>query len=200
MSKNALSAVAALGLALSLTGCGNTLERIARVGEEPPLSPIENPTAQTAYRPVSLPMPEPMPDARQPNSLWRQGSRAFFKDQRAGRVGDILTVVIEINDEASLENTTSRSRNADESAGLDNLLGYESRINNIFDGDAIPGELVNADSDSTSSGSGTVDRTEQIDLRMAAIITQILPNGNLVLQGSQQVQSTSSSATSPSAA
>lgn len=188
MSKTALYTVAVLGLALSLTGCGNTLERIARVGEEPPLSPIENPTAQTAYRPVSLPMPEPMPDARQPNSLWRQGSRAFFKDQRAGRVGDILTVVIEINDEASLENTTSRSRNADESAGLDNLLGYESRINNIFDGDAIPGELVNADSDSTSSGSGTVDRTEQIDLRMAAIITQILPNGNLVLQGSQQVQ------------
>jgi flagellar L-ring protein precursor FlgH len=188
MSKNALSAVAVLGLALSLTGCGNTLERIARVGEEPPLSPIENPTAQTAYRPVSLPMPEPMPDARQPNSLWRQGSRAFFKDQRAGRVGDILTVVIEINDEASLANSTSRARNADESAGLDNLLGYESRINNIFDGDAIPGELVNADSDSTSSGTGTVDRTEQIDLRMAAIITQILPNGNLVLQGSQQVQ------------
>jgi flagellar L-ring protein precursor FlgH len=171
-----------------VVGCGNTLERIARVGEEPPLSPIENPTAQTAYRPVSLPMPEPLPDSRQPNSLWRQGSRAFFKDQRASRIGDILTVVIEINDEASLANTTSRTRSADESAGLDNLLGYESHINNIFDGDAIPSELVNADSDSATTGDGKVKRTEEIDLRMAAVITQIMPNGNLVVQGSQQVR------------
>lgn len=188
MKRKTLTALASLGLALSLTGCGNTLERIARVGEEPPLDEIENPTAQTGYRPVSLPMPEPLPDTRQANSLWRQGSRAFFKDQRAGRVGDILTVVIEIDDEAQLDNSTSRSRGADESAGLDNLLGYESRINNIFDGDAIPTDLVNADSASSSTGSGSVDRTEQIDLRMAAVITQILPNGNLVLQGSQQVQ------------
>ncbi len=188
MSRKTVNTFVTLGLALSLAGCGNTLERIARVGEEPPMSPIENPTAQTAYRPVSLPMPEPIPDERQPNSLWRQGSRAFFKDQRAGRVGDILTVVIEISDEAKLDNKTTRTRSADESAGLDNLLGYESRINNIFDGDAIPSQLANANSDSSSSGDGKVERGEDIKLRMAAVITQVLPNGNLVLQGSQQVR------------
>ncbi len=188
MSRKTVNTFVTLGLALSLAGCGNTLERIARVGEEPPMSPIENPTAQTAYRPVSLPMPEPLPDARQPNSLWRQGSRAFFKDQRAGRVGDILTVVIEISDEAKLDNKTTRNRSADESAGLDNLLGYESRINDIFDGDAIPSQLANANSDSASSGDGKVERGEDIKLRMAAVITQVLPNGNLVLQGSQQVR------------
>lgn len=188
MSKNCLRAAATIGLAIGLAGCGNTLERIARVGEEPPLSPIENPTAQTAYKPVSLPMPAPIQDTRQANSLWRQGSRAFFKDQRAGRVGDILTVVIQIDDEASLDNTTSRSRSTNESAGLDNLLGYESYINNLFDDHAIPGDLVNADSTSDNSGTGKVARTEQIDLRMAAVVTQVLPNGNLVLQGSQQVR------------
>ena len=80
------------------------------------------------------------------------------------------------------------SRSAGESAGLDNLLGYESRINNIFDGDAIPTQLVNADSDSESNGAGSTAREEEIDLRMAAVITQILPNGNLVIQGSQQVR------------
>lgn len=188
MSKTYLRTAATVGLALSLAGCGNTLERIARVGEEPPLTPIENPTAQTAYKPVSLPMPAPIEETRQPNSLWRQGSRAFFKDQRASRVGDILTVVIEINDEASLDNTTSRSRTADESAGLDNLLGYETWINNLFDESAVPSELVNADSDSNTTGDGSVERTEEIDLRMAAIITQVLPNGNLVVQGTQQVR------------
>ena len=93
MSKKYLRAAATIGLAFSVVGCGNTLERIARVGEEPSLSPIENPTAQTAYQPVSLPMPAPLADTRQPNSLWRQGSRAFFKDQRASRVGDILSLI-----------------------------------------------------------------------------------------------------------
>ena len=97
-------------------------------------------------------------------------------------------MVIEIDDEVELDNSTSRSRSADESAGLDNLLGYESRINNIFDGDAIPGDLVNADSDSASTGTGSTAREEEIDLRMAAVITQIMPNGNLVIQGSQQVR------------
>jgi flagellar L-ring protein precursor FlgH len=188
MPRTYLRLAVTIGLSFTVIGCGNTLERISRVGEEPPLSPIENPRASELYQPVSLPMPDPLSDLRQPASLWRQGSRAFFKDQRAGRVGDILTVVIAIDDEAELENTTSRSRSADESAGLDNLLGYESRINNIFDGDAIPGDLVNADSDSASTGSGSTEREEEIDLRMAAIITQVLPNGNLVIQGSQQVR------------
>lgn len=183
-----LRAAATFGLSLTVTACGNTLERIARVGEEPALSPIENPNAQMVYKPVSLPMPEPLPDTRQPNSLWRQGARAFFKDQRAGRVGDILTVVIEIDDEATLDNRTSRTRSADESAGLDNFLGYEDKLDNIFNGSIEPTDLVNADSDSTSTGDGSVEREEEIDLRMAAVVTQILPNGNMVIQGSQQVR------------
>jgi flagellar L-ring protein FlgH len=188
MSRKYLRAATAIGLSLGIVGCGNTLERIARAGQEPPLSPIENPRAQDLYQPVSLPMPDPLTDARQPASLWRQGSRAFFKDQRAGRIGDILTVVIQIEDEATLDNSTSRTRSADESAGLDNLLGYETKIPDIFNSHAIPGDLVNADSDSTSTGTGSTAREEEIDLRMAAVITQILPNGNLVIQGSQQVR------------
>jgi flagellar L-ring protein precursor FlgH len=188
MSRKYLRAATAIGLSLAVVGCGNTLERIARAGQEPPLSPIENPRAQDLYQPVSLPMPDPLTDARQPASLWRQGSRAFFKDQRAGRVGDILTVVIEIQDEATLDNSTSRTRSADESAALDNLLGYETKIPDIFNEHADPANLVNGNSDSTSTGTGSTARQEQIDLRMAAVVTQILPNGNLVIQGSQQVR------------
>jgi flagellar L-ring protein FlgH len=188
MFRTTLRAAAIFGVSLAIVGCGNTLERIARVGEEPPLKPIENPNAQTLYQPVSLPMPDPVLASRQPNSLWRQGSRAFFKDQRAGRVGDILTVVIEIEDEATLDNQTSRTRSADESAGLDNLLGYETKLDDIFNDDVVPSDLVNADSDSTSTGTGSTAREEEIDLRMAAVITQVLPNGNLVIQGSQQVR------------
>ena len=174
--------------ASSLTGCGNMIDRVAEIGKEPTMDPIENPQRDPNYQPVSMPMPTPSADLRQPNSLWRQGSRAFFKDQRAAKIGDILTVVIEIDDEAKLDNKTDQNRDGRNTAGLDNLLGYETMLRDIFPDGIDAGNLVNSASGSVTSGSGTVDRSEAIKLRVAAIITQVLPNGNMVLQGTQQVR------------
>ena len=179
---------AALMGSVALAGCGNMIDRVAEIGKEPSMDPIENPQKDPNYQPVSLPMPSPMADVRQPNSLWRQGSRAFFKDQRAGKIGDILTVVIEIDDQAKLDNKTDQTRDGSNSAGLDNLLGYETMLADIFPDGIDAGNLVNSDSASSTSGSGTVDRSEAIKLRVAAVITQVLPNGNMVLQGTQQVR------------
>ncbi|TDQ84381.1 flagellar L-ring protein precursor FlgH [Dongia mobilis] len=178
----------ALALALPLAGCGNLIDRVSEIGKEPSMDPIENPTQQVGYQPVSLPMPAPMQDIRQPASLWRQGSRAFFKDQRAGKVGDILTVVIEIQDQATLSNGTTQERDGSNSAGLDNLLGYEQLLSDLFPDGIDAGNLVNSDSESSTSGTGSVNRSEAIRLRVAAVITQVLPNGNMVLQGTQQVR------------
>lgn len=180
--------LAALLSASMLSGCGNMIDRVAGIGNEPKMDPIENPQNDPDYTPVSLPMPAPSVDVRQPNSLWRQGSRAFFKDQRAGKVGDILTVVIEINDEAKLANQTDQARDGSNSAGLDNLLGYETMLADIFPDGIDAGNLVNSDSASTTTGSGSVDRSEAIKLRIAAVITQVMPNGNMVLAGTQQVR------------
>ncbi len=177
-----------LSLVTLLSGCGNAIDRVSRIGEEPPMAPIDNPTAQANYKPVSLPMPAPGSDYRQPASLWRQGSRAFFKDQRAGRVGDILTVVIVIKDQAKLNNATTTSRNGTNSADLPNFMGYETLLHKVLPDAVNPQALVKADSASGTNGSGTVNRTEDIQLRIAALITQVLPNGNFVLQGSQQVR------------
>ena len=174
-------------LAASLGGC-NALDRLSNVGAAPQLTTIENPAALPNYHPVSLPMPAPITEVRQANSLWRQGSRAFFKDQRASQVGDILTVLIEIADQAKLENTTTRSRNAAENAALSAFLGYESELRKIFPDAVDPTNLVDADSDSTHTGAGSVDRQEDIKLKVAAEITQILPNGNLVIIGRQEVR------------
>jgi len=180
-----LAAVLMLGTALG--GC-NTLTRLSQVGEEPPLTSIENPTALPTYQPVSMPMPAPVTEERQANSLWRTGSRAFFKDQRANQVGDILTVVIEISDDASLNNTTNRARTADENADLSAFLGFEGQLDNILPDGVDPTNLVDAGSDSSTTGSGTVAREEDINLRVAAVVTQVLPNGNLVLTGRQEVR------------
>ena len=138
--------------------------------------------------PLAYPCPTPIPDIRQPASLWRQGSRAFFRDQRAGRVGDVLTVMININDEAQLENATNRGRNAAESASLNSLLGYETKIAQLLPGLDEATNVVDADSDSSTSNNGGINRSEEITLRMAALITQVLPNGNLIVRGRQEVR------------
>jgi flagellar L-ring protein precursor FlgH len=173
---------------ISLGGCGNMLDRIAEAGKEPTMAPIENPNAQPNYIPITMPMPAPMTDIRQSNSLWRQGSRTFFADQRASKVGDILTVVIQIDDSAKLANATTQTRGGTNSAAASSLLGYESKLGKIFPKAVDPTSLIDTDSSTNTSGDGTVDRSEAVDLRVAAVITQVLPNGNMVLNAVQQVR------------
>jgi flagellar L-ring protein precursor FlgH len=183
-------AVKALGLALllGLVGCG-VPERLAQVGRAPELAPIENPVARPGYRPVSLPMPEPEPVlSAGANSLWREGARGFFRDQRARRVGDVLTVNVTIEDRAKLENQSSRSRKNNEDLGVDGFFGIQNKFNDWFPSPVDPGSLVNLDSGTSNLGRGAVNRSENIELNIAALITQTLPNGNLVIEGRQEVR------------
>jgi flagellar L-ring protein precursor FlgH len=186
-TRKTLTGATALALAVSLSACGAG-ERLANVGKTPQLTSIENPTLLPDYQPVSMPMPAPELGAQQPASLWRQGSRAFFKDQRASRVGDILTVLISIDDEAEIDNTSSRSRAGAEGLGIDHFMGYEQALGDFLPDAYDPSDMISADSTSTSTGTGTIARSEDIELRIAAIITQVLPNGNMVLNGRQEVR------------
>jgi flagellar L-ring protein precursor FlgH len=174
-------------IASLLSGC-NALNRLAEVGGEPPMTTIQNPTQSPKYRPITMPMPRPQPVAHQPNSLWRAGSRAFFKDQRAAQVGDILTVLIAIDDTAELTNTTKRSRANTEDASVSALFGYESSLSRVLPEGINPGSLIDLDSQTSNEGAGTIERGETIELKVAAIISQRLPNGNLVLHGRQEVR------------
>lgn len=172
---------------LSVSACG-AAERLAEVGKAPDMAPIENPTTQEDYRPVSMPMPAPKTSIRQQNSLWASDRQTFFEDQRADEVGDILTVVIDIKDKAQLDNETERKRTSSESAGLNSLLGYELDLDQVLPTGIDNSSLVDAGADSNSKGSGTIDREEKIELKLAALVTQVLPNGNLVVQGRQEVR------------
>lgn len=184
-STHAVRALTLVGLALALSGC-NALSRIATVGAEPPLTQIENPVHRPDYRPVSMPMPAPQPVERNANSLWRTGARAFFKDQRAGNVGDILTVVVDLEDEATINNSTTRARTGTEDASLNAFLGYETSLSRVLPEAINPGNLIDTDSASGSTGTGTISRDESIELRIAAVVTQILPNGNMAIYGRQE--------------
>ena len=92
-------------VALTVTGC-NVLTRLSEVGDGPELTKIVNPVARPDYRPVSLPMPTPQVAEDNPNSLWRAGAKAFFKDHRAKEIGDVLTVKLDFTDTATFENKT----------------------------------------------------------------------------------------------
>jgi flagellar L-ring protein precursor FlgH len=176
-----------LAAGLLLAGC-NAATRLSEIGRGPQFSEIENPTETPNWRPVSMPMPAPREPAGNPNSLWRPGARAFFRDQRAAQVGDILTVLVQIRDEAQLENSSSRTRNNSETLGLPAMLGLQSSINRILPNDVSAANLIQGNSTSGSSGSGQIQRTETVTLRVAATVTQILPNGNFVIAGKQEVR------------
>lgn len=172
---------------IGLAGCTN-LERLGEVGSLPRMTSIQNPKARPGYRPISMPMPAVRQVTRLPNSLWRTGSRAFFKDQRASRVGDILTVTINIKDKATLNNSSKRARDNTENAGLNALLGYEQSLAKLLPQAIDNTKLIEAKSKTRNDGNGQIARDEVIQLKIAAVITQVLPNGNLVLQGRQEIR------------
>ncbi|MBI4031187.1 MAG: flagellar basal body L-ring protein FlgH [Proteobacteria bacterium] len=177
----------AILLGCALSGCG-AAERLANVGKAPELAKIENPQLRQDYAPISMPMPAPKVALRQPNSLWDSNRQAFFKDQRASNIGDILTVLIEIQDKAELDNESERKRASSEDAGLGNLLGYENSLGAILPETVDNNNLIGMDADSSHNGSGSIDREEKIEVKLAALVTQILPNGNFVINGSQEVR------------
>ena len=175
----------ACSLVLLLTNC-SSLERLRNIGEQPNLDAIQNPTTRAGYKPVQMPMPAPQPAIYQPNSLWRTGSRAFFKDQRAMQVGDILTVQVKITDRAQFENETQRSRVNRENSGVDDFIGAKAL--NPGAAKYIPGRILTADSNALSEGKGSIDRKEELLTNLAAVVTQVLPNGNLVIEGKQEIR------------
>ena len=172
-------------LAAGLGGC-SSLDRLASIGEKPALTAIENPTTQPGYKPVQMPMPKPEVASYNANSLWRSGSRAFFKDQRARQVGDILTVTVNFTDKANIANETQRSRTSKEDSGVTDFLG--SKLLQTPATSALPGRLLTTDSASSSDGKGSVVRQEALQTNVAAVVTQVLPNGNLVVEGKQEIR------------
>ncbi|MDB5601006.1 MAG: flagellar basal body L-ring protein [Xanthobacteraceae bacterium] len=174
----------AIALAAMAGGC-SSFDRLKNIGEAPALSAIENPVAQAGYKPVQMPMPAVQAASYNSNSLWRNGSRAFFKDQRAHQVGDILTVKVKFTDKAAIANDTTRSRKNTEDSGVDNFFGKTKvPIMNT----SVPTRILTADSASSSEGKGSVDRKEELSTVVAGVVTQTLPNGNLVIEGRQEIR------------
>lgn len=187
-SKRTIAALALLGSSALLSACASTVQKLEQVGQVPPHAPIENPIIKPNYEPVSMPMPAATPPAQEyAGSLWQPGARAFFRDQRASRVGDILRVKILIKDKAEVDNETERQRDSADSVGIPSLFGIQNRVARSLNRGADPANLVDVSSNTNSTGTGSVKRQEKIETQVAALVTQVLPNGNLVIDGKQEI-------------
>src|ERR1700704_1704014 len=174
---------ALLATAAVASGC-SSIDRLSQIGEQPKLAAIEKPTAQPGYKPLQMPMPKPETASYNANSLWRNGSRAFFRDQRAARIGDLLTVTVNITDKANIANETQRSRTNKEDSGITDFAGSKALGANKI----LPGRILTADSTASSDGKGSVNRQEALQTNVAAVVTQVLPNGNLAVEGKQEIR------------
>lgn len=180
-----------VALGATLSGCGS-VGRLQQIGKAPKLSgiePVSTPEVEASLsmpsdrgRPTSVAMQQP---AASSASLFRTGAGAFFRDQRAGKMGDILTIKINIQDKADLGNNTSRTRGGSEKGGLGGLLGI-GPVSKLLGNNAAA--ALETNSGSEYAGGGTTARSETINMTMAAIVTQVLPNGNLMIRGKQEVR------------
>src|SRR5580698_9296992 len=186
-SINRIALTGTLLTIVSIAGGGcSSIDRLSQIGEKPKLTAMEDPTTQPGYKPVQMPMPKPEAVSYNANSLWRNGSRSFFKDQRAHQIGDLLTVTVNNTDQANFANETQRSRTATEDSGITAFLG--SSLLGQKAASVLPGRFLTADSTSGTDGKGTITRQETLQTNVAAIVTQVLPNGNLVVEGKQEIR------------
>lgn len=174
-------------LSLFLTGCADTLSRLEGIGKPPALAKIDDPTAHGDYKPLSWPLPEtPIPTKTAANSLWQPGARTFFRDGRASRVGDLLRVKINITDQAEFDNNTTSTRTTAETANATGLFGLQNRLNGVGLSAPTLASGLNISGGNTHDGNVTAKRKETVQTEVAAMVTQVLPNGNFVISGKQE--------------
>ncbi len=160
----------------ALSGCGSDLRE---VGREPALSPVGSGITGSTNAPYSYPQAPSAPVKK--FSLWDDRQSRLFTDPRALSEGDLLTVRIKLNDKANFKNQNDRSRTAARKLGYDVTLGWEG-ASTSGKGDA------GLSSSTETNADGEIKRSENLELNVAAIVTEVLPNGNLMIRGSQEVR------------
>lgn len=169
---------------LFLAGCSSLEE----VGRAPGFSPLEGSYQHHAMYSGSLPASADLSGPTEASSLWTASRASLLGDRRAGKRGDILTVVIEIDDSAQMSNSSDRARTGNQSMGIPQLMGLPQRIDRALPAGASMARAVETGSSSTFNGDGSVSRQEQLTLRVAATIVEELPNGVLRIEGQQEVR------------
>ena len=181
--------ISLLTLSTLLSGCDSVLDKLDHINKPPAMTEVVNPQEKAEHKDITWPMPETQPPSKQyANSLWQHGARAFFRDGRAARVGDILKVNVKINDKLQFNNQTEGKRTTADSASAPALLGTTNKLIHLLPGIAPnPTDLLNVTGNLDVKGTGTVSRQDILTTQVAVLVTQMLPNGNMVIEGKQEI-------------
>jgi len=179
-----------LGIVILLSACTDEqLDRLQNMGKPPPLEKVQNPREHLGSKPVDWPAPERDYEPKKTNSIWQSDSKTFFRDPRARNVGDILTIKVQISDQAAFNNETDSTRTSSEKVGVPSLFGFQNLLGKIPGANsASPSDLLGVTGASGTTGVGKINRAETITTEVAASITQVLPNGNFVITGRQEIR------------
>ncbi len=170
--------------AFAISACG----RLDHLGKPPSFTPNDDSPEQVAMLWPGLPLHTQPQRTVDRSSLWSGGQHSLLGDQRAIKKGDILTVVIELDEEAEISNNTNRSRTGSENLAVPHLFGLPQRAQDNLPEGASLDEAVGIESEASSSGRGSVRRNEKLTLRIAATVIDVLPNGVLSISGSQELR------------
>lgn len=175
-----------LGIAamIILGACGRT----DHMGKPPSFSPANETQEHVAMLWQGLPVEAQRQRAVDGSSLWSGEQNSLLGDRRAMKRGDILTVVLDLDETAEIENESERSRSGTESLTVPQLLGLPQRLDERLPEGATSANAVDLGSSSKSSGNGSVSRSEKLELRVAATVVDVLPNGVLAISGTQELR------------
>ena len=188
MNKNVL--ILTLPLLAAVAGCSSRLDHLNKPPSLSPVGEMRNPLPGTAAARLDVP-PKDDPSVelhRTSGSLWHSGPESLFGDRRARELGDIVTVLIEIDEKAEMKNQTSRSRTASDDMSVSALFGLKELAEKVLPNGSSLDPAVGTNSSTSSSGDGTIKRQDKITLRVAATVTGVLPNGHLAISGTQEVR------------
>ncbi|MDL2170504.1 MULTISPECIES: flagellar basal body L-ring protein FlgH [Asaia] len=166
---------------LLLLGSCTSLSDLTELGHPPRMTHTSDPTQSPDYRPVTMPMPPLQPPPTEVGSLWRSGSRAFFKDQRASQVGDLITINVNISDNAALNDNTTVAGSGSQTFGIPSFFGAQGKV-------LSSSSALDTSSATANTGAGVIRRNETVTLALAGTVTQVLPNGNFVVVARQEVR------------
>lgn len=179
------TSLACLAIGLAVAGC----QRLDEVGRAPAFTPIEGTEQHRSIYGARPPVPTGAKGPAAPASLWSSERTALFGDRRAARRGDILTVVVEIDDQAEISNSSDRSRSGSSSMGASNLFGIPQAIDRATEGKGwTMSEAIATTGDNSFAGQGSVRRNEKLTLRIAATVVEELANGVIRIAGEQEVR------------
>ncbi len=188
--KNVLTLFTAIGVSLALQGCVGRLDHLTKAPSmTPPGAPRAQlpPPSQDRLSLASYTTPE-ISEPGSAGSLWRSGPTSLFGDRRARTLGDILTVVIEIDEKAEIKNRTNRTRDASEELSIPNFFGLANLAESVLPSGGTLDPAIDTASSSTNNGDGNIKRQEKITLQVAATVVNVLPNGHMVISGNQEVR------------